>query len=204
MGASGKGAVRPRPGGRTERVRQAVARAVLELYREGHGGFGVAEVAERSGVHRATVYRRWPTRALLLREALTLYTNHLAMPDTGSLRLDLRLLAEQLAVIFSDPLVVAMNGAIASRSDPELSETAIEHWTPLFDEISRTLERAVQRGETSSAIDPGVLSYLLVSPLLVQTVLLHVAPSPRFVRQLADAVAYAAAAMTIRKTSLPL
>lgn len=193
--------VRPRPGGRTERVRRAVARAVLELYREGDGGFGVTEVAERSGVHRATVYRRWPTRALLLREALTLYTSHLSLPDTGSLGRDLRLLAGQLAVIFSDPLVVAMNGAIASGSDPELSDAAVEHWTPLFGEISRTLERAAERGETSAAVDPGLLGYLLVSPLLVQTVLLHVAPSPRFVRQLADAVTVAVSAMTARTTA---
>jgi len=101
-------------------------------------------VAERSGVHRATIYRRWPTRAQLLREALTLYTSDLAMPDTGSFRRDLRLLAKKLTVIFSDPLVMAMNGAIASGSDPELAEVAVEHWTPVFDEISRTIERAVK------------------------------------------------------------
>ena len=129
-----------------------------------------------------------------MREALTLYTNHLTLPDTGSLRRDLRILAGQLVVIFSDPLVVAMNGAIASGTDPELAEVAVEHWTPLFDEISRTLERAAERGETSATIDPGLLSYLLVSPLLVQTVLLHVTPSPRFVAQLADIVAAAAPA----------
>ncbi len=180
--------MRPRPGGRTERIRLAVARAVLDLYREGHVVFGVAEVAERSGVHRATIYRRWPTRAQLLRESLTLYTNHVALPDTGSLRRDLRLLAKQLTVIFSDPLVVAMNGAIASGSDPELAQVAVEHWTPVFDEISRALKRAVERGEAPAAVDSGLLSYLLVSPLLVHTVFLHVAPSPRFIAQLVDVV----------------
>jgi AcrR family transcriptional regulator len=185
-----------RPGGRTELVRLAVARAVLELYREGHVAFGVAEVAERSGVHRATVYRRWPTRAQLLREALTLYTSKVVLADSGSLRHDLRLLAEQLAVIFSDPLVVAMNGAIASGSDPELAEAAVEHWTPLFDEISRALVRAAERGEAPAAVDPGLLGYLLVGPLLIQTVFIHVTPSPRFVAQLADVVAAAASAVS--------
>jgi AcrR family transcriptional regulator len=160
----------------------------LELYREGHVAFGVAEVAERSGIHRATIYRRWPTRPQLLREALTLYTSDLALHDTGSLQRDLRLLAEQLAVIFSDPLVVAMNGAIASGSDPELAVVAVEHWTPVFAQISRTLERAVERGEVSSDVDSGLLSYLLVSPLLVHTVLLHVPPSPQFIARLADVV----------------
>jgi AcrR family transcriptional regulator len=178
-----------------------VAGAVLELYREGHIAFGVAEVAERSGVHRATVYRRWPTRALLLREALTLYTSHLTLPDSGSLRSDLRLIAEQLVVIFSDPLVMAMNGAIASGADPELAEVAVVHWTPVFDEMSRILERAVERGEAPSAVDPRILSYLLVSPLLVHTVLLHVSPSPQFVAQIADIVAASAPAGTSRSTT---
>jgi len=179
----------------------SVARAVLEIYREGHVAFGVAEVAERSGVHRATIYRRWPTRAQLLREALTLYTSDLAMPDTGSFRRDLRLLAKKLTVIFSDPLVMAMNGAIASGSDPELAEVAVEHWTPVFDEISRTIERAVKRGEAPAAVDAGLLSYLLVSPLLVHTVLLHVAPSPRFIAQLADVVAASTPTWTSRTAS---
>ena len=173
-------------------MRIAVARAVLELYREGHGEFGVSDVAERSGVHRATVYRRWPTRAQLLREALTVYTSDVALPDTGILRRDLRVLANQLAVVFSDPFVVAMNGAIASGSDPELAEVAIEHWTPVFEEISRMLERASERGEVLGSVDSGLLSYLLVSPLLVHTVLLHDAPSPRFIAQLADVVAASA------------
>jgi AcrR family transcriptional regulator len=193
--------MRRRPGGRTERIRRAVAGAVLELYRDGHIAFGVAEVAERSGVHRATVYRRWPTRALLLREALTLYTSHLTLPDSGSLRSDLQLMAEQLVVIFSDPLVMAMNGAIASGADPELAEVAVVHWTPVFDEMSRILERAIERGEAPSAVDPGILSYLLVSPLLVHTVLLHASPSPQFVAQLAYVVAASAPAGTSRSTT---
>jgi hypothetical protein len=136
-----------------------------------------------------------------LREALTLYTSDLAMPDTGSFRRDLRLLAKKLTVIFSDPLVMAMNGAIASGSDPELAEVAVEHWTPVFDEISRTIERAVKRGEAPAAVDAGLLSYLLVSPLLVHTVLLHVAPSPRFIAQLADVVAASTPTWTSRTAS---
>jgi AcrR family transcriptional regulator len=179
-------------------VRIAVARAVLELYREGHGEFGVTDVAERSGVHRATVYRRWPTRAKLLREALTVYTTDVALPDTGDLRRDLHLLANQLAVVFSDPFVVAMNGAIASGSDPELAQVAIAHWTPVFGEISRMLKLASERGEAPATVDSELLSYLLVSPLLVHTVLLHATPSPRFTALLADFVAASAAPDTNR------
>jgi AcrR family transcriptional regulator len=182
-------------------VRIAVARAVLELYREGHGEFGVPDVAERSGVHRATVYRRWPTRAKLLREALTLYTGVVALPDTGNLRRDLRLLANQLAEVFSDPFVVAMNGAIASGSDPELAAVAIEHWTPVFGEISRMLKLASEGGEAMAIVDSELLSYLLVSPLLVHTVLLHAAPSPRFIAHLADFVAASAVPETSRTMS---
>jgi len=107
-------------------------------------------VAERSGVHRATIYaggQRAPSSCVNhSRSIQTTWRCRHREPATRS-----RLLAKQLTVIFSDPLVVAMNGAIASGSDPELAQVAVEHWTPVFDEISRALKRAVERGEAPAA-----------------------------------------------------
>ena len=54
------GAVSIRPGGRSARVRAEVLSAVREeLTTHGYDGLSVEAVARRSGVHRATVYRRW-------------------------------------------------------------------------------------------------------------------------------------------------
>ena len=107
-----------RPGGRTERNRQAVATAVLELLRAGDTELNPAVVAEVAGVGRSTVYRRWPTRSDLLREAHTEHTRDLRIPDTGSLTEDVHRLARMLAAFFSDPTEIAMSVAMAAHADP--------------------------------------------------------------------------------------
>ncbi|MEV1246343.1 TetR family transcriptional regulator [Nonomuraea sp. NPDC050022] len=56
-----------RPGGRSARVRTAVHEAVLDLLRkEDWDSLSLARVAERSGVHQATLYRRWGTLGALI------------------------------------------------------------------------------------------------------------------------------------------
>ncbi|WP_344245716.1 TetR family transcriptional regulator, partial [Isoptericola hypogeus] len=57
-----QGRTMQRPGGRTARVRSAVHAAVLELI-EKHPweDLSIPLVAEASGVHQATIYRRWGT-----------------------------------------------------------------------------------------------------------------------------------------------
>jgi IclR helix-turn-helix domain len=88
-GRAGTSRVR-RPGGRNEQVRQSVAHAVLELLTTGDAELTVASIAAKAGVHRATVYRRWPTVGELLREALTVHTSALHIRDTGEWEWDVR------------------------------------------------------------------------------------------------------------------
>ena len=182
------GLIRQRAGGRSERVRLKVAEAVLSIVTEGRSRFSVAEVAERSGVHRTTVYRWWPTSSDLLREALTVHTAGLKTPDEGSWAADVSALAVSLADFFSDPVEMAMNAAMASGASPEEDEVQIEHWIPVIAGLSEIVERAKERGEIAQDTDAAVVMHLLVSPLLMQTVLLHTEPDDRFARQLADAV----------------
>jgi AcrR family transcriptional regulator len=137
---------RRRPGGRTERVRREVAEAVLDLFRAGRSDFSVAEVADRAGVHRSTVYRRWPTPADLVREALTLHTQDLHVPDTGSWEGDVAALARRLAKFFANPVEVSMNAALASGTSPEIDAVMIDHWKPLFSEMAAIVARASERG----------------------------------------------------------
>src|SRR5690606_9908132 len=95
---------RVRPGGRSERVREAVARACLALLVEGDLDLAPATVAGRSGASRKTIYRWWPTRSDLFQEALAFHTRRLEPPDTGSWAGVVAALVEQLAVFLSDPI----------------------------------------------------------------------------------------------------
>ena len=69
-GKAPSGVNKGRPGGRTEKNRKAVALAVLELIKAGKIDFEIQEVAALSGVHRTTIFRRWPNR--LLRHCTTM------------------------------------------------------------------------------------------------------------------------------------
>ncbi|MFD1932868.1 MULTISPECIES: TetR/AcrR family transcriptional regulator [Nonomuraea] len=91
-----------RPGGRSARVRSAVHQAVVELLREGVD-VSVAEVAERSGVHQATIYRRWGTIAGLVNDVVIEVLQQSPVPDTGTLRGDLDAYAVQMARDLAGP-----------------------------------------------------------------------------------------------------
>ncbi len=59
-------AVRRRPGGRSARVQVAVLEATFQLLEErGYELLSIASIAERTGVHETSLYRRWKTKEQL-------------------------------------------------------------------------------------------------------------------------------------------
>jgi AcrR family transcriptional regulator len=166
------GRVLQRPGGRSERVRKSVADAVLAYFRDGQVNFSVGDVAERAGVHRTTVYRRWPTRADLVAEALRDHTSRLKVPDTGTWRRDLEVLMQSLAEFFSDPVEIGMNLSLAVGDDPQSNAVMVRHWNPVIDSMREPIRRAVERGEIDPAVDADALLELMMSPLIIETVML--------------------------------
>jgi AcrR family transcriptional regulator len=175
-----------RPGGRSERIRHAVSDAVREYFREGEINFSVRDVADRAGVHRTTVYRRWPTRADLVAEALRDHTAQLKVPDTGSWRTDLEKLVFELADFFADPVEVGMNVSLAAGNDPQSSAVTRHHWGPVIDSIRQPILRAVERGEIDPDLDADALLELMMSPLVLQTVLLHRKPRKAALKPMID------------------
>src|SRR5687768_13717083 len=62
---------RRRPGGRAARVRAAAIAATLaELAESGYTALSLERVAQRAGVHKTTLYRRWGSREELVLEAM--------------------------------------------------------------------------------------------------------------------------------------
>ena len=165
-----------------------MAHSVLDLLSAGNAGFTVAEIAEKAGVHRATVYRRWPTVGDLLREALTVHTAALQIRDTGNWERDLRRLVDDLAGFFSNPAELGMNTAMAGGSDPFLAEVLTEHWMPVIGEIEALVRRAIERNQVSATADPATIVLLIVSPLLVQSIFLRTRPAKSFLRNLVDTI----------------
>jgi AcrR family transcriptional regulator len=179
---------RVRAGGRSEHVRQRVARACLDLLGAGHAGFGPVDVARRSGVSRATLHRWWPTKADLLREALTMHTGALLVVDTGSWRHDVTAMARQFAAFYADPVEVSLNAIIASGAHPEFTHAVLEHYGPMFDDWRALVRRAQARGEAAADLDPDAVLLALASPLVVVPLLFRAPLTDGDVGRLADLV----------------
>jgi AcrR family transcriptional regulator len=157
-----------RPGGRSARVRAAVLQAAFDVLVEaGYDAMTLPEVARRAGVHPATVYRRWKTKAGLLAEAmLDLTAQLIPLADTGSLRGDLeRLLTGTITVLDLQPtraLLAAL--ATAVEPAPEVSRARAEFWALRLDHARTIVDRAITRGELPAGTDPENLLELLVGP----------------------------------------
>ena len=72
-----------------EARRKALAAATDLIVERGVGNLTIEEVAARSGVAKTTIYRHWPERGALILDTARVSFEHVATPDTGSLRGDL-------------------------------------------------------------------------------------------------------------------
>lgn len=161
-----------RPGGRTARTRAAVRDAVLTgLTEHGYSGLTVEYVAEHSGVHKTTLYRRWGGVDGLVADTLDLAgEDGWAPPDTGSLDGDLRALALEVVHSFADPAAAAPSSAViaaAFQSEPA-AQALRAYYAERFARCEVVVDRAVARGELPgprSALDGGALVRAVAAPL---------------------------------------
>ena len=162
---------RPRPGGRSARVRAAVLQAAFAVLAEkGIGAFGIAEVAARAGVHETSIYRRWGTKsALALEAALHVAQSALTIPDTGSLRSDLKALAARLVALLASPQGEAFL-ALAAYRQPEALAARRRYFRQRFELARVMFDRAVARGEFPRGADPIVFLEALVAPLYLRLI----------------------------------
>jgi AcrR family transcriptional regulator len=162
-------ASRGRP--RESRVDDAVREAVVALLAEvGYAGTTIARIAQRAGVGRGALYRRWGSKPELV-FAATVHGVSLPEPDdTGSLAGDLEALAHRIrALIDAEAARAAMPAlALELRADPALAGALEER---LFAAERAYLEtifaRARARGERLRAdADAELVRLLLVGPLM--------------------------------------
>ncbi|WP_150290021.1 TetR-like C-terminal domain-containing protein [Sphingobium estronivorans] len=143
---------RPRPGGRSERIRKAVAQAVLQLIRDHGIDFEIQEVSRLSGVGRATVFRRWPDRASLIGEALSEHVSGFSVTLKGEWPDDLLRMTRDFREFMRDPVELAMNRALLLTNNNAFRDQMSDYWKPIIELFQKPLRDAIDRGE----IDPGV------------------------------------------------
>ncbi|GAB2681851.1 TetR/AcrR family transcriptional regulator [Nocardia goodfellowii] len=187
-----------RPGGRSARVRDAVRQATLvEVTQRGYQGLTVENVAKRSGVHKTSIYRRWGSPEGLVADALELAaTEPIPIPDTGSVDSDLRALAEAVRAGFASPQGGAIGCAfiLAGMQNPAAA-TALQSFIAARRRQSLVIvDRAVQRGELSPAVDGEELIRFALAPIYYRIFVTHEPPTAQDAHKSADAALAAARA----------
>ncbi|QGZ51394.1 MULTISPECIES: TetR/AcrR family transcriptional regulator [Streptomyces] len=161
-----------RPGGRTARTRAAVRDAVLTgLAEHGYPALTVEYVAEHSGVHKTTLYRRWGSLEGLVADALDLAGEDTwTPPDTGSLDGDLRALAHEVVDSFADPAAAAGPTAfVGAAFQSERAAGALRaFYAERFTRCEAVVERALARGEAPEGTDPGAVVRAVSAPLFLR------------------------------------
>jgi AcrR family transcriptional regulator len=170
----------PNPDRRSERARQAILDAALDLCQEqSFAGLTMEGIAKRAGVGKQTIYRWWPSKAAILLEALTeRATATLDFPDTGDVVADLRTQMTQVVGAFTDPMFSAYSRGLiaAGQSDPEIAAAVVATVIkPRVDLCVARLKAAQESGQLRADVDPQDVVELLYAPLYYR-LLLHTRP----------------------------
>ena len=138
----------------------AIASAVVEvLGRAGYAGLTMDAVAMAAGVGKATIYRRWSSKADLLLGVMDVVgAPVLEVPDTGELRADLIAVLTDVVELFggtSGRAIRSLLGAVID--DPVLQEGCrrlpLANWDAAWGSV---VARAVERGEVPAGAGESV------------------------------------------------
>src|ERR1700745_3279406 len=87
---------------RDPRIDTAVLRATVDLLGEtGYAELSVDAIARRAGTSKPAIYRRWPSKAHLVHEAVFPIDEGTELPDTGSLADDVREMVRRSAEVLT-------------------------------------------------------------------------------------------------------
>ena len=157
---------RPRAADIDERVLEAARVIEREV---GYHATTIEAIAERAGVARTAIYRRWPNKGLLLYEAMIGPEGQRApVPDTGDVRADLMTVIHANA---SGLRAQSSRGLIAALSAEALQDERLavllreRFFGPRADAIAARVATAVARRELRTTIDPAMVPVLITGSL---------------------------------------
>lgn len=154
---------------RIQRTRDAVLPAALAVLADrGFASFTMEGVAEAAGVAKSTLYRYWPTRVALLRDALEGLNRQ---PDVeleaGSARARIERLLEHLASALSDSLLSACIPALieAAERHPEVAGFLHQYSDRRRSAMTAVIRKGIEAGELPAHLDPEMAALALSGPI---------------------------------------
>lgn len=130
--------------------------AIAEFLERGIDAFSMERVAARAGVGPGVLHRMWHDRRVLLMDAqLTIARRRVAIPDTGTLRDDIRAVATALAdEVATEEGRAWFQWLLPASRETDFSEVRADFWQARLDDFVPVFDRAAERGELHAGIDP--------------------------------------------------
>jgi AcrR family transcriptional regulator len=156
---------------RDESIDDAVVQALFEVIEEaGLPGTTIDAVAERAGVSKATIYRRWDSKEKLVIDAVAGLITSVEIPDQSEIR-DvliglLRAMRKFMAIAPAGTIFPWLVGEIAAGS--ELGRRYVEAViAPRRSELGALIESHIASGELRPDLDVAVAVDMIIGPLIM-------------------------------------
>src|SRR5579862_6589084 len=153
---------------RVRRSRSTVLAATAKLlFERGFAGTSVDEVSRRSGVAKTTIYRHWPTRADLLRDACSNVGTPMEVPDVGTYEADVTALLMNLSHLLRSAKWTSVLPSVidAAERDPEIARMYSKLQEGYSAPLRIVIQRGIQRDELPKTTDIDVVIAALTGPL---------------------------------------
>src|SRR5438270_12620588 len=167
MSTSSRTEVARRPGGRTADVTERIHQAIADLLIEGGPeACTFSAVADRAGVERSTLYRRFPDRWDAMIETCLERARMDVMPDLGASFAEdlisvLRKLVEALESPFG-PALLRVAAELRARADVKNSRA---YFDVRMSQLEPMFEAAIARGELAADTDREALFTAAAGPV---------------------------------------
>ncbi|OBG74896.1 MULTISPECIES: TetR/AcrR family transcriptional regulator [unclassified Mycobacterium] len=156
---------------RDPRIDAAVLRATVELLAEtGYQGLLVSAIAQRAGTSKPAIYRRWPSKAHLVHEAVFPIDAATSVPDTGSLPDDLREMVCRTVTFLATPAARAALPDLVGEmaADPTLHAALLDRFADIITGgLAARLRRAAADGVIRADVTATELAETIAGVALV-------------------------------------
>src|SRR5690242_17415251 len=156
---------------RDPRIDDAALRATVELLgTSGYADLSVDAIAKRAATSKPAIYRRWPSKAHLVHEAVFPISEATELPDTGSLAGDMREMVRRSTSLLTTPAArAAMPGLLAEMAtDPTLHVKLLGRFGDVTSRgMTDRLDSAMRRGEVRADVTAADLVEAIVGMALM-------------------------------------
>ncbi|MGG3805625.1 TetR/AcrR family transcriptional regulator [Metabacillus fastidiosus] len=177
---------------RSEAAKTAIINATIDLLNEyEYATLSIEAIAAHAGVGKATIYRWWGNKALLILDAFLISTKEqIELLEKENIYESFRQQLQNLAAVFNTPIGRTVTAIIAeSGADSELAKTFHESYLyPRREEAKKVLKHGIAVGELCPSIDLDVALDLLYGPIYLRVLIFKKELDETFINDLVDHV----------------